>query len=91
MRTLNEAELAHLRTDLFDLIVKHAGCLLPDGGGEQEWLTAMLRIDAAVRKVTPRVTKTLDARSLTAGLSQAAIARARGSSRQAVNGRVKKS
>lgn len=91
MLTLGSDELARLRTELFDLIVKHAGEIVPADGDEQAWLTAMLGIDAALRRAMPLVTKTLEARALKADMSQAAIGRARGTSRQSVNGRVKRS
>lgn len=88
MLTLDETDLARLRHELFDLIVKHAGELVPADGDEQAWLTAMLRADARLRKAMPLVTKALEARALKADMSQAAIARARSSSRQSVNRRV---
>lgn len=90
MLTLDQDELARLRTELFDLIVKHAGQLVPADGDERAWLTALLGVDAAVRRAMPKVTKTIEDRSLRAGMSQAAIGRARGTSRQSVNGRVKR-
>lgn len=88
--TSDDAALTRLRHDLFDLIVKHAGEAVPDGGDEQAWLTAMLGVDAALRRAMPLVTKTLETRALKADMSQAAIGRARGTSRQSVNGRVKR-
>lgn len=89
MLTLDETELACLRHDILDVIVRHAGALVPDNADEQAWLTAMLQVDAGLRKAMPLVTKTIEARALKADISQSAIARARGTSRQAVNGRVK--
>lgn len=88
MLTLNDNDLARLRTELFDLICKHAGELIPDGADEQAWLTAMLQADARLRKAMPEVTKRLEARALRADMSQAAIARARSTTRQSVNKRV---
>jgi hypothetical protein len=86
---LTDDELDQITDELLDFIRDRAADLVTDPDDEQSWLTAALEVDAGVRKVGPRVTRALYARALRAGLSQAAVARVRGVTRQSVNGAVK--
>jgi len=88
---LTSEELEQLATELLDFITERAGDLVADRDDAYAWLTAALEVDAGLRRVAPRVSSALDGRALREGMSQAAIARARGTSRQAVNGRVRAS
>lgn len=86
---LTNDELDQLAAELLDFIKERAGDLVSDPDDRHAWLTAALEVDAGLRKVAPRVSSALDGRALREGMSQAAVARARGTSRQAVNGRVR--
>lgn len=86
---LTAEELDQLATELLDFITERAGDLVSNPDDPHAWLTAALEVDAGLRKVAPRVSSALDGRALREGMTQAAVARARGVSRQAVNGRVK--
>lgn len=79
-------QLAH---ELLDWIEERAADLVADQDDRRAWLAAILEVDAGLRAVGPRVSRALEGRALREGMSQAAVARARGTTRQAVNGRVR--
>jgi hypothetical protein len=91
---LTRDELDQLRTDLLDLIDIRAARLLGvprwclRGLPAAEVAAARLEVDAGLREVVVAVSRELTERALAAGMSQAAVARARSVSRQAVNRRV---
>lgn len=87
---LTPDELDTLARDLLDIIEQRSYDMLLhfDEPTEQDVLTAAMEIEGGLQAVLPRVRRLIDDRALAAGMSQAAVGRARGQTRQSVNRRV---